>query len=264
MENYFVQSRDYRYSTFPHEGFSGNMYIALPQKDNLPRLLIKHAEPHSACNEFVYSRLGALLDVPVQRAYLMQIDKKDSWRFRSPYVVGLAYIDGLHPLDMRLVRSSAENMDSYIDLFALYAMFTCFEDIPQMGLTPSGRVIGYDFTEAFRMTSFSIRQFSISPDAGFQWLKRQLDGFSYAGLENTIRICIEHVAKSLQTNNTSDAKNQFHKCLRRMQAVTEQEIAPIMDALSEIYPLEVVVYYEEYVSRLQEMIGRILGHRRKP
>lgn len=99
MDNeFFVDSRDYRYLPFSHEGFSGQLLLATPMKEGLTSLIIKQEQPCSACCEFVYYRLAQEMQIPVPQAFLVKkSDRKGGWPFKTPYVVGITYLDGLHP-----------------------------------------------------------------------------------------------------------------------------------------------------------------------
>lgn len=69
----------------------------------------------------MYSRLAELLRIFTPKAYLML--KEDQKSFASPYVVGIEYIDGLHPFKPdELDRVCFARME-YAEQFALSAMF---------------------------------------------------------------------------------------------------------------------------------------------
>ena len=94
MDNeFFVDSRDYLYQPFSHEGFSGQLLLATPVEEGLAPLIVKQEQPCSACCEFVYSRLAKEMQIPVPQAFLVKKSaRKESWPFKTPYVVGITYL----------------------------------------------------------------------------------------------------------------------------------------------------------------------------
>ena len=93
MTEYILNTENYTYEPFSHKGFSGGLYLATAKDGSLPKLLIKHENSSSACNEFMYSRLAELLRIHAPKVYLFEVAKPDKKLFASPYVVGIDYIE---------------------------------------------------------------------------------------------------------------------------------------------------------------------------
>ena len=75
-DKFILNTNDYTYAPYSNKGFSGQLYLAMP-KNGGKRLIIKHENPCSAGNEFMYSRLAGLLGIPTPTTYLMNVAKED-------------------------------------------------------------------------------------------------------------------------------------------------------------------------------------------
>ena len=110
-----LNTENYTYEPFSHNGFSGSLYLATAKDGSLPKLLIKHENPSSACNEFMYSRLAELLRIHTPKVYLFEVAKKDKRLFKSPYVVGIEYIEGLRKFSLDEMNSKPEWQREYAE-----------------------------------------------------------------------------------------------------------------------------------------------------
>ena len=122
-DEYLVDAAEYTYRPFEHQGFSGGLLLATPKRADRPRLLVKHEMPCSACCEFMYSRLAQELQLPVAESFLMKVSAKDEKRFKTPYVVGITYLEGLQRFSLEEVQQSPQLVHEYAGHYALAAMF---------------------------------------------------------------------------------------------------------------------------------------------
>ena len=80
----------------------------------------------------------------------MKVSAKDEKRFKTPYVVGITYLEGLQRFSLEEVQQSPQLVHEYAGHYALAAMFGQ-ADLVQMSRTPSGHILSFDFTDCFRL-----------------------------------------------------------------------------------------------------------------
>ncbi len=147
-----LNTANFKFAPYPHKGFSGSLYLATPRGKGLPQLLVKHQDPSSACNEFMFSKLAELLGIYAPKVYLFDVAKKDRKLFATPYVVGIEYIEGLRAFSLDEMNSRPEWQREYAANYAL-AVICSQDDNVQMGMTPDGHIVSFDYTECFYLTS---------------------------------------------------------------------------------------------------------------
>lgn len=254
-DKYFVKSNDYTYRPFEHQGFSGSLLLATPAQKEMPQLLVKHEMPCSACCEFVYSRLAQELQLPVAESFLVKVNGKDEARFKTPYVVGITYLEGLQKFSLEDVQQSPQLTHEYAGHYALAVMFGQ-ADLVQMSRTPSGHIVCLDFTDCFRLGD--LRNVSIFQEADLfleDYLVRILSAFKRDAFSLWINAGKSVVEKHLAEGHPSiEAVNSYQDTLKRFCAIPEQRIAQIVEPLDEIYPVQISIYFEEYAKILKRKI----------
>ena len=226
MDDYILNTVDYNYTTLNHEGFGGVCkYIATPKRVGYSRLLVKHEKIQSACNAFMCSRLAELCDVYTPKAYLMSTTNETRRLFpMHPFIVGTEWVEDFSAVDYGSIKESPALRQQYLDSMALYAMFCRIADTPQFAFSPSEGVFAYDWDEAFDVTDFVIKLCLYNSDAGTEQLRRML----------------QHA-------------------MERICKVTEEQVADLTDELADIYPMGLIVYYEEYIKLLQAKVKTYIG-----
>ena len=61
---------------------------------------------------------------------------------------------------------------------------------------------------------------------------------------------------------TADANNlrpSYMQAMERICKVTEEQVADLTDELADIYPMGLIVYYEEYIKLLQAKVKTYIG-----
>lgn len=258
METYTLNTTDYDYRILQHEGFGGICkYVATPKKEGIPKLLIKHENIQSACNSFMVSRLANLCGVYTPRAYLMSKAGETRRLFpMHPFIVGIEWVEDFSPVDYDKVKVSPALLQQYLDSMALYAMFCRISDTPQFAYSPSKGIFAYDWDEAFDVTDFIIKLCLYNSEAGTEQMKKMLQRFSQYPFENDAELCLQSVAKRLNAN-IDDLRPRFMQTMNCFSKISEKQISALTDVLSDIYPIPLVIYYEEYIRILQ---GKISGY----
>lgn len=257
MDNeFFVDSRDYRYRPFRHEGFSGQLLLATPVKEGMPPLIIKQEQPCSACCEFVYSRLAQEMQIPVPQTFLVKkSDHKGSWPFMTPYVVGITYLDGMHPFTTEDLQNSINIAFVYACHYALAVMFEQIDAV-QMAATPDGNIVGFDFTDCFRLSDLTEAILKKEDTLLIHFLKMLLNAFKQDDFSSSARIGAEVVAKHLGVPQISAVYPLYLEPMKRFCKIGNQRIREITEALDEVYPVAISVYFEEYLAELKLKISK--------
>lgn len=253
MEDHILNTENYTYEPFSHNGFSGSLYLATPKDGSLPKLLIKHENPSSACNEFMYSRLAGLLRISAPKAYMMEVSKKDKKQFATPYVVGIEYIDGMRPFTLEEMRGSVEWQMEYAGQYALAAMFDQ-DDRVQLTMTSNGHITGYDFTEAFWLTDMGMSHYMLSEEHLTDMLIRRLQASMQRGT-SMLSAGGSVVRKHFGLPEDAAIPSEYLEPMQRLLRLTEEQIEELTDVLFEFYPVSVPVYFEEYIKMLKKKIA---------
>ena len=100
------------------------------------------------------------------------------------------------------------------------------------------------------MTDFIIKLSLYDSEAGTEQLRKMLQQFSQYPFENDAELCLQSVAERLNAN-INDFRPGFMQTMHRFSKIPENKISILTDVLSGIYPIPLVVYYEEYIRILQ-------------
>lgn len=259
MDSYTLNTVNYNYKTLSHEGFGGVCkYIATPKSVGYSRLLVKHENIQSACNTFMCSRLAELCDVYTPKAYLMSTSNETRRLFpMHPFIVGTEWVEDFSAVDYSSIKKSPALRQQYLDSMALYAMFSRIADTPQFAYSPSEGVFAYDWDEAFDVTDFIIKLCLYNTYAGTEQLRRMLRHFSQHPFESDAELCLQSAAAHLNMD-ADDLRPSYMQAMERFCKMTEAQVTKLTDMLSGIYPIPLIVYYEEYIKILQSKVLRYI------
>ena len=258
INDFFIERKDYLYQPFSHRGFSGQLLLAMPKEENLPKLIIKQEQPCSACCEFMYSRLAQEMHIPVPQVFLVKkIDHKESWPFRRPYVVGITYLEGLRPFTTKDLHNSTTMAFDYACHYALAVMFEQIDTV-QMAATPSGNIVGFDFTDCFRLSDLTIGLLAREDTALIDFLKILLDAYKQDDFSAAARVGAEIVAKHLGVSDVAEIYQAYLEPMKRFCQIERSRFSEITKALDAVYPVAISVYFEEYLAELKQKILRYL------
>ncbi len=255
MGDYILNTVNYDYKTLNHEGFGGVCkYIATPKSEEHSRLLVKHENIQSACNTFICSRLAELCGVYTPKAYLMSTSGETRRLFpMHPFIVGTEWVEDFSAVDYDRVKESPVLRQQYLDSMALYAMFCRIADTPQFAHSTVKGVFAYDWDEAFDVTDFVIKLSLYNGDAGTEQMRRMLQRFSQHPFENDAELCLRSAAAHLNMD-ADDLRSSYMQTMERFCKVTEAQVTELTDVLFNVYPMPLIVYYEEYIKILQRKV----------
>lgn len=257
MENtYILNIADYQFTPYTEGGFSGKILLATPKKAGLPKLLIKSHNPCSACNEFMYSRIAELLSIPIPKAYIMNIKRSDAQLFGSPYVVGIEFMEGMHRFSLEEMRSTLTWRQEYAWQNALAAMFDQ-DDRVQLTMRTDGHITGYDFTETFWTSDIGITFFQLPDDLLTDILSGRLKAMIQRGF-SMLSAGASVVRMHLGLPEDADVPADYLAPMRKLLTITEDQIVELTDALYEVYPVPIPVYFEEYIKILKQKLAAYL------
>ena len=253
---YILNTCDYHFTKHSDGGFSGSILLATPKKASLPKLLIKSDNPSSACNEFMYSRLAELLGIVIPKAYIMNVAPEDAHLFGSPYVVGIEFMDRMHGFALEGMRTSDLWQKEYAEQYALAAMFFQ-DDRVQLTMRIDGHITGFDFTETFWLNDMRISSFNLSDDDLANILHRRLQQ-AVAKTATKLRAGAAALKIELCLSEDSLPPDSYLAPMRNLLKLTDAQIVELTDVLYEVYPVSIVVYFEEYVKALKQVIEAYL------
>lgn len=264
MDSYTLNTVNYNYKTLSHEGFGGVCkYIATPKRVGYSRLLVKHENIQSACNTFMCSRLAELCDVYTPKAYLMSTSNETRRLFpMHPFIVGTEWVEDFSAVDYGSIEESPALRQQYLGSMALYAMFCRIADTPQFAYSSTKGVFAYDWDEAFDVTDFIIKLCLCNSAAGTEQMQRMLRHFSQYPFEDDAELCLRSAAEHLNMD-ADDLRPSYMQTMERFCKVTEAQVTALTNVLSDIYPIPLVVYYDEYIKILQTKITHYVRMQKK-
>lgn len=264
-DKFILNTNDYTYAPYSNKGFSGQLYLAMP-KNGGKRLIIKHENPCSAGNEFMYSRLAGLLGIPTPTTYLMNVAKEDAHLFASPYVVGIEYIDGLRSFtsdelnDPKYAVMPGSNFANvkydYAGHYSLSIMFDQSDAI-QLSMTPDEHIVGFDFSDSFCFTKAMMDAFKVSRKVGLQLLQNGLQAFREKSFDRAVKCAAPIIAKHINYSD-KDAVGILHTPMKRFELIDQKDIDKLLNAVGEVYPEEIVSFYTEYIAELRRKIDEYI------
>lgn len=170
-----------------------------------------------------------------------------------PFIVGTEWVEDFSAVDYGSIKESPVLRQQYLDSMALYAMFCRIADTPQFAYSPTKGVFAYDWDEAFDVTDFVIKLCLYNTDAGTEQLRRMLRHFSQHPFESDAELCLQSVAAHLNMD-ADDLRPSYMQTMERFCKVTEAQVAELTEVLSDIYPVGLIVYYEECIKILQRKV----------
>ena len=221
-------------------GSSGALLIGRAKDGK--QYIIKHTYPHNAANEFTACWLAEKLGVFAPKAYLLSENKA----FASPYAVAIEYIEDL---DL-FAKDAVPNKSDLISQFALNALIY-MDDILQMNRVGE-RIISYDFSESFCMTSpamsSAIRMLSLNEEKAIDQIAQILNGFRYH--LSFQKFDAPGLAKEFYLN-PEEMRLGMIDTAKKVLEISEDDIDELSDELCELYPVAVAVFYEECIHAIQ-------------
>lgn len=110
----------------------------------------------------------------------------------------------------------------------------------------------------FDVTDFVIKLCLYNSDAGTEQLQRMLRHFSLHPFERDAELCLQSASEHLSMNTDNLRPNYMH-AMERFSKLAEVQVAELTDVLSDIYPMGLIVYYEEYIKLLQAKVKTYIG-----
>ena len=259
-----LNTKDYSFTHFEHEGFGGSTkYIAVSKNNSIPqKLIVKHnCEFAAASNGFVFGRVGELLGIKMPKTYMFEIDPNDKHLFESPCVMGMEFIDGLQTFELSTVANDPRLFQAYIEYHVLYALLTEFEDKTQMAYVPGDTIYPFDFDESFSFEKGSFNTLLRNDYYSEYEISRMLKNVKRNGALRKLRVCYSVLCNQFGYDESKTDLPYFFELLERFYKLTEQEICSITNALLELFPELIGIYYEEYLSIMQQSSAEYLKQR---
>ena len=238
----FVPFKDNRAKKDPRfVGMSGRLLLGTDT--NGKKYLVKHTYAHNPANEFTACWLAEKIGIFAPKAYLLTKAR----RFASKYAVAIEFFDSLQNFS----KDDVPNKSDLIDQFALCALIDTGDTV-QLGRV-GDRIISYDFSEGFIISDFRMRQIidvlPLGSGIGMSFLKENLQTFD------------DHV--SLQSFKFPGLAKEFHldadelrhgmiKTAKRVETISDEDLNLLTDELSEMYPMEIAVFYEMCIRSMQD------------
>lgn len=240
----YVDNRTKNDSSFV--GSSGPLLIGTGKDGK--KYIIKHTYPHNAANEFTACWLAEKLGVYAPKAFLLTKNKK----FNSPYAVAIEYIEGFE----FFAKDAVPNNADLISQFALNALIYT-DDILQLNRV-GNRVISYDFSESFCMTSpamrSAIQMLALNEEKGVDQIAQILNSYRYH--LSFQKFDIPGLAKEFYLD-PEEMRLGMIATAKRVLEITEDDITELSDELCELYPVAIAVFYEECIHAMQQHMEKL-------
>lgn len=258
-KTYILNTEDYLLEPYQNDPIAGDMLLATPKSGKGSRLLVKYKDASFACNEFMCSRLAELMRISVPTAYLLRVSEQDMPIFdKHPlwdkvYAVGIVFIEGLHDFDPKTLKDTDLQRLEYAEQYALSVLFHR-SHVLKLAMTPSGCVVGLDFTDCFYMDECVIAGFAMSKAAQDKLFANALTRFSDHSFSMSAKEQAKRLAFSLGIRDVKKVYPAYHAAMKRFLCLLDKHLRPLFDALNEIYPPQVADHYKACFQILRERI----------
>lgn len=240
---YIISDEDYVLTPYQDRrgkpGRSGMLLLATP-KDGGKKLLVKHQHPANVANEFVACSIGKLMGVNCPQAFLMKSSKMRC-------AVGIEYFEDAHRFEM----ADAPD-DDIAGIVALHALTMNVDDSTQMQAidTENGlKIITYDFANAFYVDNDAFQMALRLPQKqAISVMRKALDTYENS-LFNSLDIV--RITNAIAKRDITEASLAAQK---KALSITQEQIHAITDALCEVFPVHIAVFYEMIVEKIVETI----------
>ena len=251
---------DYNFETFAHQGLGGTRkYIATPKREGLPKLLVKHGGEFSpSCSNYVYSRIGSAVGVKTPQAFLFNIAKQDRHLFDSPCAVGLEWIEDISEVNVEEIKDDQKLEKDFINCFVLFALFTNFEDNMQCVYVPGIAVYPLDFDESFGMTNGLFRCILRGGQLAEDAVVSALRACQRISIKSQLNIAMKVAADALNIP-VNEVRAVAAETIQRFCDMTDDEVIGVTDAFCEAFPNYLAIYYEEYITVIQDVVKKYLA-----
>lgn len=283
---FIIPAKYYSFSDFVDPGGresggdSGKLLVAERKpgvEESCPeKLLIKHRFSNDPCNEFMASRIAESLGVPSPRTYLISCPDWKKKGFRSRFICGIEYIDGLRGMTQEEVHSDAGG----VFIVRAYALSVLLNQADQISLgmvgdvgTSEGRFYAYDFAETFMLANFYtdalLGNSVVSRRDVWLRLKESLSRLNAErSLLPELRLSWSKVLSITGEEKEDEKWAAFMKAVRKFpEVVTDERIEVLTETIRKYYgggdgevdfykvkAADVLAwYYKEYLVRFREM-----------
>lgn len=247
MEDYTLRYQDYHYTAYPHQGLGGKLYLATPKSGSGKRYLIKSDHANSGCNEFISTRIAALLGLNTPECRLFASANNAAARlFR--YAAAIEFFENAAAPTLDEIKKSADETYQLI-LSHIIRLFFADDDRIDLIRSADGRLISIDFAEGFQISELSILAASYGVPLNnpliaalrHPQLSPYLEQLSY------IEDCL--VKEGICTSD--DFYGVLCDCCERFMKINDVELDGIVNALGEAYPQLVVEYFRGFIAKAQ-------------
>ena len=132
------------------------------------------------------------------------------------------------------------------------------DDRIQMGMTPDGHIMSYDYTECFYLSASTTRLMGYDEDTRMEALKHCLGSVKREYHDLLAGAGASALQKELCAKSVEEVYPFYLEPFKKLIALTTEEIEAATDPLYDIYPDEVGVYFEEYIKMLQAKMAAYL------
>lgn len=274
-----VNSKDYIFSKkhgIERLGDSGDLLLSFSKKNRSERYIIKHYYTDCACNEFMYCKIGELLDIKFPKVRLFILDENEKRKyFKTEYIIGIEYLN---------IISEGVNFD-YIeqheilndtDFFKFRTLYSLFSESDSFEVVHASDNYIYkiDNTDSFSISEQLTASMGVIELIGkYGKITNDEDRFlietflertlSEKDITESYRTFIlervDHMAQSVHCINFeygfNHVKEKYGKeyiqyylqPLKDIQEISNDDINNIINTLCIIYPDFIGEYYKKYI-----------------
>ena len=253
MSEYTLRFDDYLYEPYKHNGLSGTIYLAAPKGGEGKRYLVKNEYANCGCNEFMFSRVAALLGLNTPECRLFAFsNQKGAHAFR--YAAAIEYIENATAPKLEEIRRNPEDLRQYV-LSHIARVFFADDDRVEFVRSADGRLVSIDFTEAFDVNHILV--FVSDNDAPENPFLAKLRNPGLSRYVNQL----PNIEKVFVKNGicSSDA---FYDVLYDFGIgflnPDQTAVREMLDALSQVYPRLIVDYFEGFLLAIRTYFEKLL------
>ena len=257
---------DFTIKKFSHSGDSGDLYLATSKHNSNKKYILKHEYYDSACNEYMYSKIGNKMGISIAPVKLFILDDKED-KFKSDFVCGIQYLEGCEHINFDYVCKNKDNIDNWQDYFKMICLEILFDESDGVEIVKYGhKIYRIDTTASFTISDFFLHSLA------YDYEKNGINIRKFAN-KTILKMAERNTALRLPRwkDDVDNILERYGKeylpyylePYRLLENVTEKDLKEWCSILTIFYPDIIGDYYQNYFSNLKLDVQEFLAQMEK-
>lgn len=252
---------DFTLERFANFGDSGDLYLATNKHNHNEKYILKHEYYDSACNEYMYSKIGNKMGIKIAPVKLFVLDDKEK-KFKSDFVCGIKYLENCEHVNFNYIEKNKNNIDNWKDYFRMFCLELLFEEEDGIEVVKyNNEIYRLDTTAAFTISDFFIHPLAYDYNNNGINIKEFANKniLQMAKRNTDLRISrwesdMDHFLEKFGDKYF----NYYLETYKLLEKVTDKDIEYWTNILTFFYPNVIGDYFKNYFNNLKLDVERFL------